>query len=648
MHKKTGRSVVDSVTKEDVIQAVLIADSYNDDLFPAYPVPCLLPIVNLPLLDYTLQCLSSAHVQEVIIFCSAHADSLKEYLKGKCWGRMSINVVVSDGCRSLGDAMRDLDSKALIRGDFILLTGNLIGNLKVLPALEKHKKIQKTDKGLAMTLLYKECGKKSRTEDDEVFLAIDKNTSQLLLHQRCSREASKINLPVEKLLEHKSMDIRCDLMDTRVAICSLSVPPLFSDNFDYQTRDDFVRGLLMDEEILASSVYTYILPPTEYAASVTSWQNYHSISHDIIHRWTYPLVPDMFLDQYYSYRRNNIYVQDNVTLAQGCSLVEDVVIGGESDVGENTVIQSSIIGKNCKISEKSSIINSHILNRVTIEKGCKIDYCVIGEGCIIRNGAQLTSCIIGPGVVIGRDKVVENMRLQSERPLGEDEKENYGPKAFVYQSEETEAGSDSDSDIYPIAKKYYGLKLEARADDSDTCSESEGHISDKESLLQEDTNVFFSEVVDSLLRGYEDKLPCDNLVLEVNSSRYAYNVTLNEVNYYVVRAILTLQDEFKWDGIAAKLKYFMPLLVNYIRNEEAMLDSLNAIEDVAEVHSDFEAVSLKLIHLLYNKDILSEDAILKWYNEPRMENEESKRLRKVVEPFIKWLKEADDEESESE
>lgn len=60
-------------------------------------------------------------------------------IRGKCWGRMSINVVVSDGCRSLGDAMRDLDSKALIRGDFILLTGNLIGNLKVLPALEKHK-----------------------------------------------------------------------------------------------------------------------------------------------------------------------------------------------------------------------------------------------------------------------------------------------------------------------------------------------------------------------------------------------------------------------------------------------------------------------------------------------------------------------------
>lgn len=83
--------------------------------------------------------------------------------------------------------------------------------------------------------------------------------------------------PQETLLSHKTVDVRCDLMDTRVSICSVAVPPLFSDNFDFQTRDDFIRGLLMNEEILSSALYTYILPPSEYAATVTSWQTYHSI-----------------------------------------------------------------------------------------------------------------------------------------------------------------------------------------------------------------------------------------------------------------------------------------------------------------------------------------------------------------------------------
>lgn len=27
------------------------------------------------------------------------------------------------------------------------------------------------------------------------------------------------------------------------------VPQLFTDNFDYQTRDDFVRGILVNEEV---------------------------------------------------------------------------------------------------------------------------------------------------------------------------------------------------------------------------------------------------------------------------------------------------------------------------------------------------------------------------------------------------------------
>lgn len=46
--------------------------------------------------------------------------------------------------------------------------------------------------------------------------------------------------------------------------------------------------------------------------------------------------------------------------------------------------------------------------------------------------------------------------------------------------------------------------------------------------------VFLSEVIDSLARGFEDKLQCDNLILEINSSRYAYNVTVREVNIVTI------------------------------------------------------------------------------------------------------------------
>ena len=95
--------------------------------------------------------------------------------------------------------------------------------------------------------------------------------------------------------------------------------------------------------------------------------------------------------------------------------------------------------------------------------------------------------------------------------------------------------------------------------------------------------VFYTEVVDSLIRGFEDHLPCDNLVLEINSSRYAYNVTVHEVNFHVVRAILTLPITSEntvtyWQKLLERLSFFQPILEKYVRNEAAQHNCLMAIE----------------------------------------------------------------------
>ena len=98
--------------------------------------------------------------------------------------------------------------------------------------------------------------------------------------------------------------------------------------------------------------------------------------------------------------------------------------------------------------------------------------------------------------------------------------------------------------------------------------------------------VFFTEVVDSLTRGYDDKLHPDNLILEINSSRYAYNVSVREVNYFVVKAILSLPIQARSANTTPKyltefnklLKDFLPILQNYVRNSEAQHDCLQALE----------------------------------------------------------------------
>lgn len=95
-------------------------------------------------------------------------------------------------------------------------------------------------------------------------------------------------------------------------------------------------------------------------------------------------------------------------------------------------------------------------------------------------------------------------------------------------------------------------------------------------------SVFLQEVIDSLARGYEDKLKCDYLILEINSSRYAYNIQLNEVNFFVVRALLSIPILTEANNVISTIKdifkYFHPVLANYIKTKSSIMDCLKAIE----------------------------------------------------------------------
>lgn len=52
---------------------------------------------------------------------------------------MKITFVVSEKCESLGDAIRDIDNKAIIKGNFVLLSALTISNVKLLDAIDFHR-----------------------------------------------------------------------------------------------------------------------------------------------------------------------------------------------------------------------------------------------------------------------------------------------------------------------------------------------------------------------------------------------------------------------------------------------------------------------------------------------------------------------------
>ena len=98
---------------------------------------------------------------------------------------------------------------------------------------------------------------------------------------------------------------------------------------------------------------------------------------------------------------------------------------------------------------------------------------------------------------------------------------------------------------------------------------------------------------------------------------------------------------------------FRPLLDKYLSEKpSAQVDCLEAIEDFCADDDYVEQVCLKVVHLLYDKEIVSEEAVLKWYYNGKTDAFEARskgfgtRLRVKMKKLIEWLEEDDSDEDD--
>lgn len=323
---------------------------------------------------------------------------------------MKVKIIGGEGCLCYGDALRDLDAKALLRGHFILLQAETVTNANLIDILEKHKKTSKRDKGAAMTVVFKESAARLPT-GNEVVIAVDLDNNRLHYHKRVdqySKEKS-FDIPMEIFMNNSQISIHHNIVDPQIAICSPLALPLFSDNFDFGNRDDFIRGLLINEEILDSRIYVSFLPNNQYASTVGNWLTYQTTSLDVINRWSYPLVPDMgicCLYQNYVFSRNNIYKSQNAKVSRKVALKENVVIHEGSTVENGCEISNSVIGRNCKIGENCTLKNAFLMDGVSVGDNCRFEFCVIGADAVIEEKCELTE-----GFIVKSKEIIKSGEL---------------------------------------------------------------------------------------------------------------------------------------------------------------------------------------------------------------------------------------------
>ncbi|XP_068235242.1 translation initiation factor eIF2B subunit epsilon [Palaemon carinicauda] len=667
------------LSEEKLLQCVVLADfrqDYGSTISQDIP-KVLTPLVNAPLLDYSLDWLERSGIDEVIVYCRAqpHSDMIRQHCKGFTTRRaergMNVVVVASEDCHSMGDAMRDLYEKSLLKDDFILIYGDTVANIDLQALMTKHRERRSADKKFIMTLLYmNKTGEYIGDDESTATLIANAATGKVLHHVRRSSSKSKLPIPAELLKNCSQLRVFPAVSDPGIAVCSEVVPSLFLDNFDYGTRDSLIRGVIEQEELLDYAIACEVLD-SGYATRATSLPLYEKVSNEVIRRQAHPLVPEVSLTSHrirYLYDDfTNNYCEASAKFHKG-SGGRDVVIGAGSEVSLTAQLDRTVIGDHCTIQDNVKISSSFIMNNVNIKKGCVLDQCYLGDNVKLEeNVVLLPGCVLGANVILGPNITVPAATcLSSMPPVDEFEEENTtqepDPKicgsqghAFVVTEE------DEDEDLRKIIwgkEKVEETSSEEELSDEEDMDEVMGedaHMRDEDEQREYE---FRREIRESVTNALSSGSAAENVVLEINASRHAYNMSMEEVLTTVTQVILRAGEDMDpekydteglWALTKKSLSKFPDVFKNYVRKPRDQITVLNAIEALMSEHKEYLPLAQKIFYELNQvHDVLDNEVIIYWYKKEGNSTPVSTTMKNLIQKFINWLEDDDDEDEESE
>ncbi|EKM55374.1 uncharacterized protein PHACADRAFT_120708 [Phanerochaete carnosa HHB-10118-sp] len=416
--------------EEDDLQAVILADSFNTRFRPLTlgKPRCLLPVCNATLLDWTFESLVLAGVHEIFVICRSYPEQVKSAIQASKWseptaGIKIVPIITSKETFTPGDAMRDIYTHGIIKSDFVLVMGDLVSNVRIDEVVRIHRERRRVNKDAIMTMVVKESGAVHRTRSraDYGVFVLDSQTSQCLHYEAAVGypPTRRVRIPRDVLAEHPEVEIRNDLIDCCIDVCSVEVPSLFQDNFDYgDIRRDFVHGVLTSD-LLMKDIYCCVIKEG-YASRVSDTRSYDSVSKDILSRWTFPLVPD---DNHpgghaYEYLRGNTYIaKDNsVVLSRTCKVNANTLIGAHTTVSPGAVITASVIGQRCTIGPNVTLSRAYVFDDTHIDADTAVEQSIIGRGVRIGEGSNIErGCLVGDGVILGKGARLRSFERVSRR-----------------------------------------------------------------------------------------------------------------------------------------------------------------------------------------------------------------------------------------
>jgi len=284
------------------------------------------------------------------------------------------------------------------------------------------------------------------------------------------------------------------------------------------------------------------------------------------------------------------------------------------------------------------LINSYVWDNVVIAENCTIYDSIICEDVTINQGT-----IIRQGCVIGaKVEVKANVEIPERTKASMSGKENgsaYLVKGKIYK--DPESGLEECEEVG--SKPTFIEKNLVHMDSSDEEEE-------------EDKSDFKKDVADILAGGIESKNDVEILAAEINGVRLSYNESFADCISYALPIILgeikKLEGKTQKDvvlNIQKVMTDWDKFIKYFVKEDKDQRAVINEIEKFSGNDEAFQSGFHIFLQILFKSGTLTAGPILKWAEESKLStNPIIQKFVKLMEPFVNYLAESDDEEEEEE
>ncbi|MFX1456169.1 MAG: sugar phosphate nucleotidyltransferase [Promethearchaeota archaeon] len=366
--------------------AIILAGGKGKRLMPLtsiIPKP-LVKVTNVPMIDYAIAHLVYADIKHIIVALAYKGENLKDYLERE-WtsdklGDVELECEVQDS-KGTADAYRLL-TDYIDSNNVVVSMGDLVTNLPMKDFLAFH-----SEKDGIATISMKTV--ESHISQYGVVL-LDKNRKIYLFLEK----PAPMELYVSSMSQRADLFLHTNIINTGIYCFKKEIKNVLHETNLMDFGGEVFPYLLENKYNLYGFVKNYYWLDAGNSTTYL-WANW-----DLLRKYAWPILPN-------GVEYDGIYIMGVINSGQ------NIIIDKPTCFGEFVQLENRV-----KIKELTSIGNNVVIGEDTmIEKSVLWDNIKVGAGCIITESIICNDCEIGDNVVLEKAVVAPNCKVSSDSQI---------------------------------------------------------------------------------------------------------------------------------------------------------------------------------------------------------------------------------------